>query len=67
MDEGFKVKISCLNEETSTQAWSEVLDRHDGSYILRYKTFESCLKGLLIEIKYHDKHLAESPYLIQGK
>lgn len=39
-----------------------ILDRKDGSYIIRYKVYETCL-SFTIQIKYKNEHIAESPYI----
>lgn len=41
------------------------LDRHDGSFIVRYRMFES-YPDLTIEILHEGKHVAKSPYTLQG-
>lgn len=46
--------------------WSNVLDRKDGSFIARYKVYETC-KNLVISVKYRDEHVAESPYVIRNR
>jgi hypothetical protein len=43
----------------------QVLDRHDGSYIVRYRMMQS-YKDLKIEVLYKGKHVADSPYLLNG-
>ncbi len=48
------------------RATVEVLDRNDGSYIVRFMIFQN-LKQLYILIRNTaDQHISESPYLIQG-
>lgn len=44
--------------------WVNVLDRKDGSYIIRYKVYETCL-NLTITAKYKNQHVADSPYSIR--
>ena len=63
--EAFSVNIV---QESGARArvWPQLLDRHDGSYILRYKMHQSC-KDLRIEIKYGDQHVAQSPYKLHGE
>ncbi|KAK8746945.1 hypothetical protein OTU49_016907, partial [Cherax quadricarinatus] len=43
--------------------WTQVLDRFDGSYIARYRTYQTC-RDLTIHILYNNQHVAESPYKI---
>lgn len=45
--------------------WTTVLDRKDGSYIVRYKVYESCTY-MKISIIYKDEHVAKSPYIINN-
>lgn len=42
-----------------------MLDRKDNSYIVRYKLYETC-ENLVINVKYKDQHVAESPYSIKA-
>lgn len=60
-------------EVTATQAGGErvrmridVLDRHDGVYIVRLKLF-SAPENVEVSIKYNKQHVADSPYKIKGK
>ena len=48
------------------QPWVQVLDRGDGSYIVRYKLFSS-LRNFEISITYKGKHVQNSPYQFPGK
>lgn len=43
--------------------WSNILDRKDGSLIVRYKVYETCT-SITIDVKYDNHHAAESPYKI---
>ncbi|XP_057667646.1 protein O-glucosyltransferase 2-like isoform X2 [Diorhabda carinulata] len=45
--------------------WTNVLDRKDNSYIVRYKLYETC-SYLKISVTYNNEHLAKSPYLINA-
>ncbi|XP_056640129.1 protein O-glucosyltransferase 2-like isoform X1 [Diorhabda sublineata] len=45
--------------------WTNVLDRKDNSYIVRYKLYETC-SYLKISVTYNNEHLAKSPYLINS-
>ena len=47
------------------RVWREILDRNDGSFIARYRFYES-LSDILIEVKHNGRHVAKSPYLIKG-
>nr|XP_045584389.1 protein O-glucosyltransferase 2-like [Procambarus clarkii] len=43
--------------------WAQVLDRYDGSYIVRYRVYQTC-RGLTINVLYNNQHVADSPYKI---
>ncbi|GFR82613.1 KDEL motif-containing protein 1 [Elysia marginata] len=45
--------------------WTEVLDRHDGSFIVRFRPF-STTSDLKLSVTLRGQHLAESPYTIRG-
>lgn len=47
------------------RAWVQKLDRHDGSFIIRYRLFAS-YPDLTIEITHKGKNVANSPYTLQG-
>ncbi|XP_067651435.1 protein O-glucosyltransferase 2-like [Haliotis asinina] len=47
------------------RVWTQVLDRHDGSYIVRYRMYESVM-DLEIDILYQGRHVADSPYNLKG-
>lgn len=53
------------NNGGRVRAWRQVLDRHDGSFLVLYRAYES-VKELFINVKYNGKHVAESPYILQG-
>lgn len=61
----FQVKITAPDEQF-TRVGVQVLDRKDGSFIVRYRMYAS-YKSLKIEIKTRDKHVAKSPYILKGK
>jgi len=48
-----------------TRIWSQTLDRHDGSYIVRYKIYGS-YDDIMIAIEYKGQHIAKSPYKMEG-
>ena len=64
-EDAFSVNI-VQDSGARARVWPQLLDRHDGSYILRYKMHQS-YKDMRIEIKYGDKHIAQSPYKLHGK
>lgn len=53
-------------EEQFTRVGVQVLDRKDGSFLVRYRMYAS-YKSLRIEVKTGDKHVAKSPYILKGK
>uniref|UniRef100_A0A8C4RXF1 Protein O-glucosyltransferase 2 n=1 Tax=Erpetoichthys calabaricus TaxID=27687 RepID=A0A8C4RXF1_ERPCA len=60
----FQVKIFAPGEQHS-RIWVQVLDRKDGSFIVRYRMYASYQK-LQIEVKVKDVHVAKSPYVLEG-
>lgn len=52
-------------EEHLTRVAVQVLDRKDGSFIVRYRMYAS-YKNLKIEVKHHGQHVAKSPYILRG-
>ncbi|XP_044864452.1 protein O-glucosyltransferase 2 isoform X1 [Mauremys mutica] len=60
----FQVKITAPDEQF-TRIGVQILDRKDGSFIVRYRMYAS-YKNLKIEIKVKDKHVAKSPYILKG-
>ncbi|OQV16124.1 KDEL motif-containing protein 1 [Hypsibius exemplaris] len=45
--------------------FSELLDRKDGTYIARFRVYESC-RGLRLEVRLHNgQHIQGSPWLIE--
>lgn len=51
------------NSQKPCRIWTNVLNRKNGSYIVRYKLYETC-SNIKISIKYRGNHLAKSPYII---
>ncbi|XP_071957348.1 protein O-glucosyltransferase 2-like [Antedon mediterranea] len=45
--------------------WLQVLDRHDGSFLVRYRMFES-YQNMQVDVKIGEKHVAKSPYTLKG-
>ena len=62
-EQTFDVKLSTSSGRT--RVWLQVLDRHDGSFIVRYRPFAS-YHDLTIEVLYNGKHVAKSPYKLTG-
>ncbi|XP_066032523.1 protein O-glucosyltransferase 2 isoform X1 [Chamaea fasciata] len=63
-ENAFQVKITAP-EEQFTRVGVQVLDRKDGSFLVRYRMYAS-YKSLRIEVKTGDKHVAKSPYILKG-
>ncbi|XP_071448438.1 protein O-glucosyltransferase 2-like [Hetaerina americana] len=61
----FSIEITGDSEDKSCQAWVNVLDRKDGSFIVRYKVYNSCY-NFQIHIKYKGLKVAGSPYSAVG-
>ncbi|KAK7044020.1 Protein O-glucosyltransferase 2 [Halocaridina rubra] len=62
----FKVQVEGeTNRGTLCRVWTQVLDRYDGSYIARYRTYQTC-KGTSIHVLYNNQQVADSPYKIEG-
>ncbi|KAM8975085.1 protein O-glucosyltransferase 2 [Pelodytes ibericus] len=51
--------------EQYTRVGVQVLDRKDGSLIVRYRLYAS-YKSLRIEVTVNGKHVAKSPYILEG-
>uniref|UniRef100_A0A8C5LK84 Protein O-glucosyltransferase 2 n=1 Tax=Jaculus jaculus TaxID=51337 RepID=A0A8C5LK84_JACJA len=60
----FQVKISAPDEQF-TRVGVQVLDRKDGSFIVRYRMYAS-YRSLKIDVKYQGQHVAKSPYILRG-
>lgn len=62
-EDAFQVKIT--SSSGRVRAWVQKLDKHDGSFIIRYRLFAS-YPDLTIEITHKGKNVANSPYTLQG-
>ncbi|XP_026168062.1 protein O-glucosyltransferase 3 [Mastacembelus armatus] len=63
----FKVKISALDKKEYIRVHvPPPLDRRDGSFLVRYRLYNTALMGLKLEVLHHDAAVAASPYTIQG-
>ena len=63
--DAFTFALSTLNGER-VRAYRVILDRSDGSYIVRFRLYET-YKGLVMEVKHDGKHVANSPYELKGE
>nr|XP_061799283.1 protein O-glucosyltransferase 2-like [Nerophis lumbriciformis] len=60
----FEVKIVSPSEHF-TRIWIQVLDRQDGSLLVRYRMYAS-YADLHIHVLLGDQHVAKSPYVLRG-
>lgn len=66
LSEQFEVQIEGQSKVGRVcRSWTNILDRKDGSYIIRYKLYESC-KNLIVNVKYKNQHVGDSPYVIKN-
>ncbi|XP_012943498.1 protein O-glucosyltransferase 2 [Aplysia californica] len=65
---GEKALTATVQPDSGERAriWTQVLDRHDGSYIVRFRPFVTTT-DLQISLQLRGKHVAGSPYLVPGK
>ncbi|XP_075402673.1 protein O-glucosyltransferase 3 isoform X1 [Tenrec ecaudatus] len=63
----FKVVIKSLSPKEVVRIHvSKPLDRNDGTFLLRYRMYESANEGLKINVLYGGEHVALSPYILKG-
>ncbi|XP_061678004.1 protein O-glucosyltransferase 3 isoform X1 [Syngnathoides biaculeatus] len=63
----FKVSIASLEKKEHIRIHvPPPLDRGDGSFLVRYRLYNTALTGLKIEIFHHETAVSQSPYIIQG-
>ncbi|KAL2080797.1 hypothetical protein ACEWY4_022650 [Coilia grayii] len=60
----FEVKIWSPTEPFS-RIWVQVLDRNDGSFVVRYRMYAS-YTDLHVQVLLQDKNVAQSPYVLKG-
>lgn len=60
----FEVNIVSPAEQF-TRIWIQVLDRQDGSFLVRYRMYAT-YTDLHIHILHKNKHVAKSPYILKG-
>ena len=64
----FRVVIKSLSPKELVRIHvPKPLDRNDGTFLMRYRMYETVSKGLKIEVLYGDEHVAQSPYILKGK
>lgn len=64
-DTAFEVKI-LSPVEPFTRIWIQVLDRQDGTFLVRYRMYAT-YTDLHISILLKSKHVAASPYILKGR
>ena len=65
-EKAFEVTSVLADTGARARVWLQVLDRHDGSYIVRFKLYES-YKDIIISVLHNEKHVAKSPYFLKGR
>ncbi|XP_069614056.1 protein O-glucosyltransferase 2 isoform X4 [Ranitomeya imitator] len=60
----YQVHITALGEQY-TRVGVQLLDRKDGSFLVRYKLYAS-YSALQIEVQVNGRHVAKSPYFLKG-
>ncbi|KAK3868882.1 hypothetical protein Pcinc_025762 [Petrolisthes cinctipes] len=65
LGDALKVQVEGeTNQGSYCRVWTQVLDRHDGSYIVRYRSYQTC-RNTVIHVLYNNQHVADSPYKIE--
>ena len=64
-EETFEVKIVSPVEQF-TRIWIQVLDRQDGSFLVRYRMYAT-YTDIHIHILLKNKHVAKSPFILKGR
>ncbi|XP_077372440.1 protein O-glucosyltransferase 3 isoform X1 [Festucalex cinctus] len=63
----FKVRITSLAKKEHVRIQvPPPLDRGDGSFMVRYRLYNTAPTGLKVEIFHHEAAVAKSPYIIPG-
>ncbi|XP_057692759.1 protein O-glucosyltransferase 3 [Corythoichthys intestinalis] len=63
----FKVRITSLEKKEHVRIHVPApLDRGDGSFLVRYRLYNTAPTGLKVDIFHHETAVAKSPYIIQG-
>lgn len=63
-EKAFEVNIVSLTDQF-TRIWVQVLDRQDGSFVVRYRMYAT-YSNLHIHILHKNKPVAKSPYILKG-
>ncbi|XP_055128995.1 protein O-glucosyltransferase 3 isoform X2 [Symphalangus syndactylus] len=63
----FKVVVKSLSPKELVRIHvPKPLDRNDGTFLMRYRMYETVDEGLKIEVLYGNEHVAQSPYILKG-
>jgi hypothetical protein len=65
-EDAFEVHITGDSSYKNCRVWINTLDRKDGSFIVRYKTYHTC-HNFKIRVTYRGVDVDASPYIIKGK
>lgn len=62
-----KVEVNGRNNHgRECRVWVNLLDRRDGSYIARYKLYETCY-SVQITVKFNEDHVGGSPFNFKSR
>lgn len=61
----FEVKIVSPVEQF-TRIWIQVLDRRDGSFLVRYRMYAT-YSELHVHVLLKNEHVAKSPFVLKGR
>lgn len=61
----FTVQANQAADGLRTRTMMQVLDRHDGSYLVRYKLMQG-YHDVVINVLFNGQHIANSPYALSG-
>ncbi|XP_037077196.1 protein O-glucosyltransferase 2-like [Pollicipes pollicipes] len=63
--EQFEVSLTGESPRGACHVNMQVLDRHDGALIVRYRVFVTC-RNAVLRVLYRGQHVADSPYKVPG-
>ncbi|KAL0849394.1 hypothetical protein ABMA28_013695 [Loxostege sticticalis] len=64
-DLAIEIEGKSAKNNNKCRAWVNKLDRKDGTFLIRYKIYDTCI-DLSIGVFYKSKHLTGSPYKVTG-
>lgn len=65
-EDAFSISVIDLSTNQPARAYIQLVDRNDGSYIVRFRLFYS-YDGLKVLVSHKYQRVAQSPYIIKGK